>query len=283
MTVAIVTDSGSDLTPAQLVDNRIVQVPLSVSFGASSYLSPDEMKPEEFWRRLLEPGAPFPHTAAPSAGQFKKVFEQSFAEGADSIVCVCLSETLSSTIGSARLAKEMLPDREIHLVDSRSASMATGALAVRGATMAAEGASATEIAAEMNRLRQEVTLFVALDTLEYLRKGGRISAARAAVGGLLSVKPIITVEEGIVVTADQPRTRTKALAKVLELITDQPATEVHIMYSPPTDAEAFRDAVLARMPEPAPKLVTVQTLGPVIGPHIGPGAYGAVLVREARQ
>jgi DegV family protein with EDD domain len=280
MTVAIVTDSGSDLTPTQLVDNRIVQVPLSVSFGASSYLSPDEMKPEEFWRRLLEPGAPFAHTAAPSAGRFKKVFEQSFAEGADSIVCVCLSETLSSTIGSARMAKEMLPGREIHLVDSRSASMATGALALRGATMAAEGASATEIAAEMNRLRREITVFLALDTLEYVRKGGRISAARAAVGGLLSVKPIITVEEGIIVTADQPRTRTKALARVLELIADQPATEVHFIYSPPADVEAFREAVLARMPEPAPKLVTVQVIGPVIGAHSGPGAYGAVLVRE---
>ncbi len=155
---------------------------------------------------MRTPDSPFPHTAAPSAGRFKEAFERSFAEGADSIVCVCLSETLSSTIGSARMAKEMLPDREIHLVDSRSASMATGALALRGAKMAAQGASATEIAAEMNRLRQEVTLFVALDTLEYLRKGGRISAARAAVGGLLSVKPIITVEEGIVVTADQPRT-----------------------------------------------------------------------------
>ena len=282
MTVAIVTDSGSDLTPTQLEDNRIVQVPLTVSFGASSYLSPDEMTPEAFWRRLLEPGAPFPHTAAPSAGQFKQAFELAFEEGADGIVCVCLSETLSSTIASARMAREMLSGREIHIVDSRSASMATGALALRGATMAAHGATAVEIAAEMNRLRGEITLFVALDTLEYLRKGGRISAARAAVGGLLSVKPIITVEEGIVVTADQPRTRTKALERVLELLTDQPAVEVHIMYSPPADDVSFREAVLAHMPEPAPKLVTVEILGPVIGAHIGPGAYGAVLVLEGR-
>ena len=283
MTVAIVTDSGSDLTPTRLRENNIRQVALSVSIGDRSYLSPDELTAEEFWRLMRTPGCPVAHTAAPSAGQFKQAFELAFEEGADSIVCVCLSETLSSTIGSARMAGEMLPGRDIHIVDSRSASMATGALALRGATMAAHGATAVEIAAEMNRLRGEITLFVALDTLEYLRKGGRISAARAAVGGLLSVKPIITVEEGIVVTADQPRTRTKALARVLELLTDQPAVEVHIMYSPPADDVAFREAVLAQMPEPAPKLVTVQTLGPVIGAHIGPGAYGAVLVLVGRR
>jgi DegV family protein with EDD domain len=174
----------------------------------------------------------------------------------------------------------MLPDREIHVVDSRSACLATGALALRGAKMAAGGASAEQIAAEMTRLRQEITLFVALDTLEYLRKGGRISAAKAAVGGLLSVKPIITVEEGIVVTADQPRTRTKARARVIELLTDHPATEIYVLYSPPIDVESFREAVLARMPAPAPKVATTQIIGPVIGAHVGPGAYGAVVVRE---
>lgn len=280
MSVAIVTDSGSDLTPAQLRDNDIQQVPLSVSIGSRSYLSPDELTPEEFWRLAGAPDCPFPHTAAPSAGQFKVAFDRAFEAGAGAIVCVCLSETLSSTIQSARLAAEMLPGREIHVVDSRSASMATGALALRASTMAAGGASAAEIAATLERLRLEVTLFVGLETLDNLRKGGRISAARAAVGGLLSVKPIITVEEGIVVTADQPRTRTKAMARTLELLTSEPATEVHILYSPPADAEALREAVLARMPEPAPRMVTMQLIGPVIGAHVGPGAYGAVLVRE---
>jgi DegV family protein with EDD domain len=282
MTVAIVTDSGSDLTPTQLRENSIRQVPLSVSIGDRSYLSPDELTAEEFWRLMRTPGCPVAHTAAPSAGQFKQAFELAFEDGADGIVCVCLSETLSGTIASARMAREMLPGREIHIVDSRSACMAIGALALRGATMAAHGAPAVEIAAEMNRLRRETTFFVALDTLDYLRKGGRISPARAAVGGLLSVKPIITIEEGIIITADQPRTRTKALARVSELIEAQPATEIHFLYSPPADVGAFREAVLARMPEPAPKLVTAQVIGPVIGTHVGPGAYGAALVLEGR-
>jgi DegV family protein with EDD domain len=281
MTVAIVTDSGSDLTPDQLKANGIRQVELSVAFGETSFSSPSELAPEEFWARLTAPNSPFAHTAAPSAGQFKAAYEEAFAAGADAVVCVCLGEMLSSTVQSARMAKELLPDREIFVVDSRSASMATGALALRGAEMARAGATAAEIAAAMTALQPHITLFVALDTLDFLRKGGRISAARAAVGGVLSIKPIITVADGTVVTADQPRTRTRATERVLELLSAVPATEVHVLCSPPADLDVFCAALLARMPSPAPRLVTAHVLGPVIGAHVGPGAYGAVLVRES--
>jgi DegV family protein with EDD domain len=279
MTVAIVTDSGSDLTPAQLEDNRIVQVPLTVSFGSSSYLSPDEMTPEEFWRRLLEPGVPFPHSAAPSAGQFKQAFEQAFEGGADGIVCVTLAGTLSATVRSAEMAKDMLPGKEIHIVDSRTACMGIGALAMRGAGMAAQGFQAAQIAEELTRIRESVFLYVALETLDFLRKGGRISAAQAAIGGLLSVKPIITVVDGLVVAAERPRTRSKARARVIELLSEGPVAEAHVLYSPPAEVDDFRDELLAHLPAPAPKLVTAQIIGPIIGTHVGPGVLGAVLVR----
>jgi fatty acid kinase fatty acid binding subunit len=281
MTVAIVTDSGSDLTPAQLSAHGIRQVPLSVSIGDRSYLSPDELAPEEFWRLMSAPDSPFAHTAAPSAGQFRKVFEEAFAAGAEGVVCVCLSETLSSTIQSARMGSEMLPGKPIHVVDSRSASMAVGALALRGATMAAAGASAAEIAEALTAMRLQTVFFVALETLDYLRKGGRISPARAAIGGLLSVKPIMTIDDGEVVPADMPRTRAKAHERIVELMTDHPTTELHLLYAPPADAGPFRDQLLARLPSPAPSLVTAQVIGPVIGAHVGPGAYGGVLIREA--
>jgi DegV family protein with EDD domain len=278
MTVAIVTDSGSDLTPAQLSEGRIRQVPLTVSFGDRSYLSPDELAPEEFWKEMSAPGSPFAHTAAPSAGQFKRVFEQAFDDGADGIVCVCLSETLSATVQSARMAREMLPDRQIEVVDSRSASMAIGALALRGAALAAEGATATEIAEALSRVRDQTLFYVALETLEYLRRGGRISGTRAAIGGLLSIKPIMTIENALVVPVDQPRTRAKARERLIEFMSQRPVTELHVLYSPPINPVAFRDDVLARLPGPAPRLVTAQIIGPVIGSHVGPGAYGGVLV-----
>ena len=280
MTVAIVTDSGSDLSPSQLRDNDIRQVDLSVSIGSGQWLVPDELPPLDFWARMQAPDAPFAKTAAPSVGQFRMAFEDAFAHGADEIVCVNLSETLSSTIQSARLAVQMLPGRTIHVVDSRSASMAVGTLALKGAEMARAGADAAEIVDHLTAMRDRTTFFVALDTLEYLRKGGRISAARAAIGGLLSVKPIMTIVDAEIVAADTPRTRARAHERILEFLTDRPSEELHVLYSPPAAPEPFRTEILGRLPGAAPNLVTANVIGPVIGAHVGPGAYAAVLLRE---
>jgi DegV family protein with EDD domain len=280
VTVAIIVDSGSDLTPAQLAESGIHQVPLSVSFGQETLLSPDGISPEAFWERMSHPDVPFPHTAAPSVGLFKQAFEKAFEDGFDGVVCVCLSAEISSTIRHAQMAKEMMPTKRIFLVDSRSASMAEGVLALRGAKLSKDGVSAAEIHSRLQDMRDDVDLYVGLDTLDYLRKGGRIGSAKAAIGGLLAIKPILTVTEGIVVVTDQPRTRSKAVERVLELMTDRPVSEVHLLYSPPADIDSFRKAVLAQMPEPAPQIVTTQIVGPVIGVHVGPGVYGGILVRE---
>ena len=172
----------------------------------------------------------------------------------------------------------MLPGRAISVVDSKSASLGIGALAMRAVALASSGASAGEIEAQLTKLREGVDLYVGLDTLEYLRKGGRIGYAKAAIGGLLSIKPIITMTDSVVVVMDQPRTRSKATERVIELLTERPLVELHVLYSPPADPAVFRDAVLARMPAPAPRVVTTQIIGPVIGAHIGPGAYGAIRV-----
>jgi DegV family protein with EDD domain len=278
MTVAVVVDSGSDLTPSQLRETGIRQVPLSVAFGEQTFLSPDELTPEAFWERLSAPDCPFAHTAAPSVGQFKLAFEKAFEDGHEAIVCICLSEGLSATVKHARMAAEMLPGRAISVVDSKSASLGIGALAMRAVALASSGASAGEIEAQLTKLRESVDLYVGLDTLEYLRKGGRIGYAKAAIGGLLSIKPIITMTDSVVVVMDQPRTRSKATERVIELLTERPLVELHVLYSPPADPAVFRDAVLARMPAPAPRVVTTQIIGPVIGAHIGPGAYGAIRV-----
>ena len=104
MTVAIVVDSGSDLTPQQLAENGITQVPLSVTFGEETMLSPDEITPAAFWERMSKPDVPFPHTAAPSVGLFKQAFEKAFEDGHDGVVCICLSAELSSTIRHAQMA-----------------------------------------------------------------------------------------------------------------------------------------------------------------------------------
>ena len=277
--VAIVTDSASDLPPEAAAAAGITVVPLVVSFGADSYKAGAELSTADFWTRMTAPDAPFPTTAASSPGDFKAAYDAVFAGGADAIVSIHVAGTLSGTIKSAEIAKGMLPDREIHIVDSGSASMGEGLLAQIGAEMASRGASAEEIARTLTDRATDIDLYVALDTLEYLKKGGRISGAQAAIGTLLSVKPIITIRDGAVHTADKPRTSGKARARVIELLLQRPIERLAILYTPPADGEAFRRDVLAREGSSIdPSQVSIQPVGASVGPHLGPGCIGGVVL-----
>src|SRR5260221_9722068 len=164
-------------------------VPLLVNFGRERFKAGVGLSTAAFWQRMVAPDAPFPTTAASSPGEFKAAYEAAFAGGADSIVSIHVAGTLSRTIKSAQIARDMLPDREIHVVDSLGASMADGILATMGVELAAEGRSAAGIADALEARAPDMVMYVALETLHYLRKGGRISGAQAAIGTLLSVKP----------------------------------------------------------------------------------------------
>jgi DegV family protein with EDD domain len=277
--VAVVTDSASDLSLARAAAAGIRIVPLLVRFGDREYRCGPEMGPDGFWDAMLAPGAPLPTTAAASAGDFKAAYEDIFVGGADAIVCVTVGGKLSATLKSAVIARDMLADREIHVVDSDSASMGIGLLALLGAEMAAAGTDAAAIAAELRRRVPHVELYVALDTLEYLKRGGRISGARATVGTLLSVKPIVTVRDGEVVQAERVRTRTKARDRVVDLLTESPVERIGLLDGPGADVAGLRADVLARMPGFDPERVIVETMGPSIGPHVGPGFGGGVVLR----
>jgi fatty acid kinase fatty acid binding subunit len=154
-----------------------------------------------------------------------------------------------------------------------------GMLAEMAAEMARAGRPAADIAAELERRKQDTKLYVALDTLEYLRRGGRISAARAAIGEVLSVKPIITVEAGAVEVADRVRTRSKARARLLELLTERPVERIAVLHGQAPDIDSLADdlATRARLDRTA---VTIQPIGSSVGPHVGPGSYGAVVLRR---
>jgi DegV family protein with EDD domain len=277
--VAIVTDSASDLTPAAAAAGGITVVPLEVSFGNERFKAGVTLSTEEFWQRMVAPDAPFPKTAAASAGDFQAIFEGLFVGGAEAIVCIDVAGSLSAAIKSATIARDQLPDREIHVVDSGSASMGEGLLAQMASEMAAAGRSATDSVAVLEDRKADLNLFVALDTLEYLKRGGRISGSRAAIGTLLSVKPIITIKDGVVETVDRPRTRSRARERVIELLTERPVERVGILHTMAEDIEGFREALIKRMPGGVdPALVSVQPVGPSVGPHLGPGGIGAVVL-----
>lgn len=276
--VAIFTDSASDLDPADAAASGIHIVPLIVSFGNETFKAGVELSVPAFWERMVAPDAPFPTTAASSPGVFKEAYEAAFADGAEAIVSIHPAGTLSGTIKSAQIARDMLPDREIHIVDSLGASMAEGILARMGVEMAAADHPASEIAETLESRASDMLMYVALETLEYLKKGGRISGAQAAIGTLLSVKPIIKVKHGVVTTAERVRTRSKARERLIELITEAPIERIAILHTISQDVEAFREEMLRRLPHLDPSSVTVELVGASVGPHLGPGCVGAAIL-----
>jgi len=275
--VAIVTDSASDMDPARAAERGITIVPLEVTFGSESFKAGVDLSTDQFWQRMTAPDAPFPKTAASSPGDFKAVYDAAFAAGADAIVSIHVAGTLSGTIKSAEVAKAMLPEREIHIVDSTGASMCEGLLAELAVGMAALGVGAAEIARVCEERRKDIAMIVALDTLEYLKRGGRISGAKAAIGTLLSVKPIIEVKDGKVEQAAQVRTRGKARETVIDMICVRPIERMAVLHTTNADVEAFREAIIARVPGGIdPANVSIDLVGPSVGPHLGPGCVGAV-------
>ena len=282
--VAIVTDSAADLPPEVAARLAISVVPLLVRFGTQEFRSGVDLSTADFWTRMLAPDAPFPTTAAAAPGAFVDAFAAAFAGGAESVVCVTVGSRLSGTFASAEIGARQHPGREIHVVDSASASMGVGHLAMLGAELAVAGGTrgtGAAIAATLRERARDLDLYVALDTLAYLRKGGRLSAAQATIGTMLSVKPIITVVDGLVDTADRVRSRARARERVIELLTARPVERIGILHTGTDDVEAFRDEVVARLPGGVdPARVSVQTIGPSIGPHVGPGAVGGVVLRR---
>jgi len=279
--VAIFTDSASDFDPGQAAAEGITIIPLLVTFGAETFKAGEDLSTEAFWERMVAPDAPFPKTAASSPGDFKDAYEAAFERGAEAIVSIHVAGDLSGTIKSAQIARDMLPDREIHVVDSQGASMAEGILARMAVELAAEGRSAAQIAEILESRTDDMVIYLTLETLEYLKKGGRISGAQAAIGTLLSVKPIIRVKGGVVDTIDKVRTRSKARDRMIELITERPIERLAILHTISPDVEAFRAEVLARSPGLAASDVTIDLVGASVGPHLGPGCVGAAVLYRA--
>jgi DegV family protein with EDD domain len=275
---AIITDSASDLAPARAAELGIIVVPLLVTFGDEEFQAGVQLSAEDFWVRMTAPDAPFPKTAAASPVAFRAAYEDAFAAGADSVVCITVAASLSGTFKSATLGREMLPEREIHVVDSDTAAFGQALLAILARDLAVAGRSGAEIAAEVKDRAPDVEAIVCLDTLEYLRRGGRISGAQAVIGTLLSVKPIIAIHNGKVDKIDQVRTRGKARERAIEFVTSRPIERLAVFHSISPDLAEFRAEVIARAGTVPADEVETAIIGPSIGPHLGPGALGAAML-----
>lgn len=273
--VKIVTDSGADIPKPLAEELDIAVVPLTVHFGDEEFKDGVDLELSEFYRRLHAGGQP--RTTQPSPTDFEAVYRRLQAD-ADAIVSVHLSSQLSGTMQSASIAAAMDGiDVPVHVVDSRSASLGIGMLAVEAARMAKAGASAEDIVQHLEAIvaRQKVLFLV--DTLEYLQRNGRIGRAQAFVGGLLNIKPLLTIDDGVVAPLERARGRAKARARLLELVTQGAQgqrVKVAVMHADALEeAESLASELRSRLD--VEELVVGQ-LGATIGTHAGPGTLGVV-------
>lgn len=275
--VAIITDTSSDLLPEQAAAAGVRLVPLTISFGEQSYEAVTELSNERFYELLSAPGAPLPRTAAPNPGQFEAAYAEALDAGAPGVVCVTLSEKLSATYASAVQAAAAFDPGLVEVLDSATTSHALAMIVEGSAALAADGSSMAEVAAHARDLIGRSELYFTVDTLEYLQRGGRIGRASALLGTMLSIKPILFVEDGAVGTADKKRTAAKARARVLELATARPVERATVLHTTGVDTDALREQFIAAAGI-EPDRVAIGLTGSVAGTHVGPGMYGLALI-----
>ena len=270
--IRIVTDSSCDLPDDAIARHRIEVVPQTVCFGEEQLLDREELSTEEFWHRLTT-GSVLPKSAAAPVGRFQEAFTRLVSDGADGIVVIIVSSKVSATFQSATLAAEQFPAGiPVRVVDSKLVSTALGLAAIEAAEVAAAGGSLAEVEAAARSACDRGRIFATPDTLEYLRRGGRIGGAAALIGGLLDVKPLIAFEEGRVAAAGRVRSRKKALAAVLEHVEEQAGniSRLCVIHSEPVELPDF----LRDLAGVYPGETMVARFGPVVGTHFGPNAVG---------
>jgi len=271
MTVRVVSDSTCDVPAPLMAELGISIVPLTVRFGDEELLDGVDITSEQFFRRLQREQAT-PSTAAPAPGQFREVYERLVAEGATAIVSIHISGKLSATLEAATVAAEGL-SVPVLLVDSKLFSLATGIGVIEAAKAAQAGSTAEQVKAVAEDTFRRTQVFVTLETLEYLRRGGRLSRGQELVGTLLKVKPILSAIDGEVVAIGRIRTKQKAVEDILSRLADlRPwAYGFAVHATTPEDLAYVSDRYRGFSPETA--LVTGR-MTPVIGVHAGPGGLG---------
>jgi DegV family protein with EDD domain len=272
-TVGVVTDSSCDL-PADLAERWGIEVvPLMIRFGDEELVDREQLSTTEFWARCAQ-STELPSTAAPSPGRFEQSYRKLAEQGAGSVVVITLSGALSATMQSAELAaRSVAADGiDVRIVDSRTVSLGLGTIALAAAERAAGGADTDTVEQLARELAGRTRVFGALDTLENLKKGGRIGNAKALLATALSIKPIIEVADGVVEQHGKQRTRTKALAFLVDKVASFQGRIEHlaVLHADSPDIDDF----VARLRPYADGEIVVGQIGPVIGAHAGRGTIG---------
>lgn len=274
MTIRIITDSTSDITQKEAKERNLTIIPLSVRFGDEEFKDGITLSSEEFYKKL-ETSKVLPVTSQPSPDEFLKHFEEAKA-AKDDVIVITLSSTLSGTYQSAMLAKSMCEYDKIHIIDSTTVTLALKVLVDYAIELREKGLAFEKLVSELENAKKRIKLFAVVGTLEYLKKGGRLSSTAAIAGTLLGIKPIVKVEDGSVLMAAKTRGTNSAFNKILSLIEDNGGIDMSMPYTlgysgSPESLDAFKPFI-----EEAFNLSKSQIsiIGPTVGVHAGPGACG---------
>jgi DegV family protein with EDD domain len=270
--VRIVTDSAADLEAAEAKELGVEVVPLSIRFGSVEYTDGVDLSVEQFYDKL-ESSDELPETAAPSPGAFEAAFRRQAEAGADAVVCINLSSGLSATMQAAQNgAKALESSIDVRVVDSRSITSGLATQVRRAARAAADGADADAVESMVHDLSARTHVIGALDTLDNLRKGGRIGGAQALLGSLLAIKPLLDISTGEVAEAGRARTRRKALQVLRDKVFERRAVEeLTIAHGMAPDVAEMRDLLSPRYPG---EQIQTTVIGATIGTHAGPRVMG---------
>lgn len=280
--VRVVTDSTADLPPVLAAEHGITVVPLQVIFGSESLRDGIDIGGARFYDRLQSDPNPA-RTSQPSPGDFVDVYRRLGQDGSP-IVSIHISSQLSGTFQSAEIARQTCSDLEIHTVDTRSASLGIGLATLEATRAARSGMGAAEVAAAARRVAEKMAVVFTVETLEFLARNGRIGKAQAFLGSLLSIKPVLRLDDGVVAPVDRVRGRAKAFERMVEVLTQRvpPGGGVRaaVMHAR-AEAEAAELAARLHRLYPGAEVITGE-LGAVIGTHTGPGTIGVCGYREDR-
>jgi len=281
MSIRIITDSNCDL-PAEIIQKYgIVVIPMYVNIGTESYLDGVELSRKDFYEGLPDFDS-HPMTSVPGPGVFVETFDALASEGASEILCIHIARSLSAMANSAQLAADQWDELPVTVFDSGNLTLGTGLQVMAAAEAAAEGRSMAEIVALLEDQASRTHCFAALDTVEFLRRSGRLTRFQWGLASVLQIKPLLKMNDGEF-DMERVRTRKAALARVLELLEGLgPLEDLALVHThAPEEAEALGRRASHLVPEGASSLSAEVT--PVIGTHIGPGAVGFIAIQARSQ
>lgn len=276
MSIRIITDSTSDIPANLLKEYGIIQLPLTVCFGQEQYRDRLDLTPAQFFKKLAE-GKALPTTSQVNPSAFVDAYKKVLDEG-DSIISIHISADLSGTYQSAEIAKQILGDDRISVIDSRTATLSLGKIVLKAAELVRQGMNHNDVVKNIEEYKNTLKLIIVVDTLEYLKRGGRLSGTQALIGEMLNIKPMLTIDGGKVIVIDKVRGHKRALIRIIEIMkergSDLKGQTVGIANAAAPEVSLQLKEMMAK--EFGIKEFIETEVGCVISTHTGPGAYGVI-------